>query len=68
VRIAIDANAARMQMKVEDGDEGLLKPGVLIFNECGLENVRGLRNAMDGITHFGSKKTKEEVDKKLVKR
>ena len=34
----------------------MLRPNRLIINEFGLENVQGLRNADDGIVHFGSRK------------
>jgi hypothetical protein len=56
----VDPTAVRLSLKVDDGEEGLLKPKSLIFNANGLENVQGLRNAQDGITHFGSKKLREE--------
>ena len=47
---------AILQMTVEDGDQDLLKPKVLKFNQYGLENIEGKRGAKDGIVHFGSNK------------
>lgn len=56
VKIAIDPHAVRLAMRVEDGDENLLKPSTIIFNSYGLENCKSHRKAYDGITYFGAKK------------
>jgi hypothetical protein len=41
---------------VIDGDKNLLTPNVVRVNALGLENVKALRNAFDGVTHFGCKR------------
>lgn len=66
MRIAIDPKAARLQLKVEDGDEALLKPKILFFNEVGLENAQSLRNAQDGSTHFGINKIRDDGKSKAL--
>lgn len=45
VTIAMNPNAAKIAIRVEDGDPDLLKPAILIINAFGLENCQGYRNA-----------------------
>ena len=47
---------ARLEIEVIDGDKQIIGTQVLKFNALGLENVKPLRNAYDGVTHFGSKR------------
>ena len=67
LKLVLDPDAAKLTMQVEDGDKDLLKPNVLKFNAFGLENCKSLRNALDGITYFGSKKYHDDQDSKIPK-
>jgi hypothetical protein len=51
----LNSKASKIKLTVEDGDPSILVPKELIINALGLENVTSLRNAMDGVTHFGSR-------------
>lgn len=52
----LDPNWARLEVEVIDGDKQIIGTQVLKFNAWGLENVKPLRNAYDGATHFGCKR------------
>jgi hypothetical protein len=52
----LDTNLARLEVEVVDGEKQIIGTQVLKFNAWGLENVKPLRNAYDGVTHFGCKR------------
>ena len=52
----LDPSLPKLEIEVIDGDRNLLSPNVLSLNAFGLENVKALRNAYDGVTHFGGKR------------
>ncbi len=55
-KLFIDPSHAKLCLKIDDGDQNLLKPHqFLILNSLGLENAASLRRKRDGVTHFGSK-------------
>ena len=52
----LDPKLARLEVEVIDGEKQIIGTQVLKFNAWGLENVKPLRNAYDGVTHFGCKR------------
>ena len=64
--IQLDPNLAKIEIEIIDGDKNMLIPNVLRINAHGLENAKPLRNAQDGVTHFGCKRFYDDTTRKTA--